>query len=83
MKNVGANGIAMKIIEASPWENAMVFTKPIRRAMIGALKNDRAARKLDIKNSMPRDLSSTPKRKKEPVGEQPARHARAEVVDEG
>ena len=35
------------------------------------------------KTCTPRDLSSTPKRKKEPVGEQPARHAGAEVVDEG
>ena len=50
--------------------------------MIGALKNDRAARKLEMKKSRPRDLSSTPKREKEPVGDQSAGHAGAEVVDE-
>ena len=40
---VGANGSASQIMEARPWENAIVRTTPMRRAISGAVRNDMAA----------------------------------------
>ena len=51
--------------------------------MIGALKNDRAARKLDMKKQQAEGFELDAEAQEKPVGDQPARHAGAEVVDEG
>ena len=45
MVKTEANGRQSQISEAKPWEKAMVRTTPILRAMMGALRNDNAARK--------------------------------------
>src|SRR5688572_27029441 len=45
MVKTGANGRESQITEAKPCEKAIVRTTPILRAMMGALRNDNAARK--------------------------------------